>query len=190
MPVSSWGRWLPSSFIFRLSSASWDRYFCNDIKDKASLSKLKIFYMGCSMPLQSSHTLPESQKARKDIEAPFWWKFKPGNIAVAGKVPEHMESLRNSVVYSVPQGELATEPGGPWLRISLCNQTSPFLLANSLLPYAVGQELTPLRQANYATIRLVCQKPGAVSQPQFKAYILHFQHVQFRDIPAVQEHLF
>lgn len=121
MPLSSWGRWLPSSFTFRLSSASWDRYFCNHIKNKAPLPKPKIFNVGCFMPFQSPHTLPASQKGRKHIEAPFWWKFKPGNTAVSGKLPWNMESLKNSVIDSVPQGESVTEPGGPCLPIGLCN---------------------------------------------------------------------
>lgn len=82
MPVSSWGRWLPSSFIFRLSSASWDRYFCNHIKNKASLPKLKIFNPGFFRLFQSSHNLPASQKGRKHTEALFWWKFKPWYMCV------------------------------------------------------------------------------------------------------------
>lgn len=94
MPVSSWARGLPSSFIFRLSSASWDRYFCNHIKNPKHCYQNWKYSRQDSLCLFRALTLPASQKEWKHTEAPFCWKLKPENLAVSGKLPEHMQSLR------------------------------------------------------------------------------------------------
>lgn len=81
MPVSSWGRGLPSSFIFRLSSASWDRYFCNHIKNPKLCYQNWKYSTWNSLCLFRVLTLPTSQKERKHTEVPFCWKLKPENIS-------------------------------------------------------------------------------------------------------------
>lgn len=153
MPVSSWGRGLPSSFTFRLSSASWDRYFCNHTK------KPKHYYQNWKYSTQDSLclfralTLPISQKERKHTEAPFWWKLKLENMAVSGKLPEYMQSLRSSELYCVPWGELVTEPGGLYSP-SVC-ATRPYLFSTPLC-YRAGTNSTESTE--------FCQESTAVSE--------------------------
>lgn len=145
MPVSSWGRGLPSSFIFRLSSASWDRYFCNHIKkNQKHCYQTWKYSTWDSLCVFRALTLLGSQKERKDIEAPFRWKLKTENTAVSGKLPEYMQSLRSSEVYHVPQGKLLTEPGGLYSP-SVC-VTTPHV---SLLPCATGQELNSTESTEF-----------------------------------------
>lgn len=139
MPVSSWGRGLPSSFIFRLSSASWDRYFCNHIKKTKHCYQNWKYSTWDSLCLSRALALPASQKEWKHIEAPFWWKLQSENIAVSGKLSEYMQSLRRSEVYCVLQGELVTEPGGLYSP-SVC-VTRPHLFSTPLC-YRAGTDST------------------------------------------------
>lgn len=80
IPASSWSRWLSSSFIFRLSSASWDRYFCNHNKNKPSLLKLKILNTECSAPFQRLLHNPSTSEWKNMHRTSSWSKFKPGRM--------------------------------------------------------------------------------------------------------------
>lgn len=124
MPVSSWGRGLPSSFIFRLSSASWDRYFCNHIKKPKHCYQNWKYSTRDPLCVLRALALPASQKEWKYTESPFWWKLKPKNMSVSGK----LTCLRSSEVYCVPRrGGTGDRTRRTLFSISLCNQTSPFL---------------------------------------------------------------
>lgn len=157
IPVSSWSRWLSSSFIFRLSSASWDRYFCNHNKNKPSLLKLRTLNTECSTPLQSSYTIPAPQNGRIYTELPFWWIFKSGKTLN----PWIWKFCLLLLCHKGNCCQNQKDHNSP----SVCVTRPCFSLqANSQLLYDTAQQPTPLSQLNYTRVRLLCKKVDTDSE--------------------------